>query len=211
MKKKMITILAAGLCLFSQAVSVYGADYEYDDLGRVTKVVYEDGSSVTYTYDANGNIVEVLTGTEWEDEESGTGDFGAGAVAGEEGKQDFGRQNQSGKFDGSESRMEEVGGNDSAEDADAEKNGMEDGEENIDGNEGNKEEDKESSKSRLGNVIAAIIAVLGIAAILIQRLKSGKWNIAGAGKENRDGESNKDKNDKSGKETGENRGEGEAE
>lgn len=211
MKKKMITILAAGLCLFSQAVSVYGADYEYDDLGRVTKVVYEDGSSVAYTYDANGNIVEVLTGTEWEDEEGGTGNSGAGAAAGEEGKQDFGRQNQSGKPDGSESLMEEVGGNDSAENADAEKNGMEDGAGNIEGNEGNREEDKESSKNRLGNVMAAVITALGIAAILIQRLKSGKWNIAGAGKENKDGERNKDKNDKYGKETEENRGEGEAE
>ena len=30
--------------------------YEYDALNRVTKVTYEDGSSVVYEYDANGNI-----------------------------------------------------------------------------------------------------------------------------------------------------------
>ena len=32
--------------------------YEYDSLNRVTKVIYEDGSYVTYQYDAAGNITE---------------------------------------------------------------------------------------------------------------------------------------------------------
>lgn len=212
MKKKIITILATGLCLFSQAVSVYGADYEYDDLGRVTKVVYEDGSSVTYTYDANGNIVEVCTGMEWEEEEgNGTGDSGAGAVSGEEGKQEHGKQNQNRETDDSESKTEENDGNDSVEDADGKKNGIEGGAGNTEGNEGNGKEEKENNGNRLGNVIAGIIAALGIAAILIQRLKNGKWNIAGAGKENKDGEGNGDKDDKFGEKAGTNREEGEAE
>lgn len=33
--------------------------YEYDEMSRVTKATYEDGSYVTYEYDANGNITNV--------------------------------------------------------------------------------------------------------------------------------------------------------
>lgn len=32
-----------------------GVTYEYDNLGRLTGVIYDDGSQITYTYDANGN------------------------------------------------------------------------------------------------------------------------------------------------------------
>lgn len=34
-----------------------GAQYIYDKLNRLTKVVYADGSVVTYTYDKNGNLL----------------------------------------------------------------------------------------------------------------------------------------------------------
>ncbi len=34
-------------------------EYEYDLLGRVVKVIYPDGSSITYAYDANGNITSI--------------------------------------------------------------------------------------------------------------------------------------------------------
>ena len=30
--------------------------YEYDELNRLTRVVYDDGKELTYTYDAAGNI-----------------------------------------------------------------------------------------------------------------------------------------------------------
>ena len=33
--------------------------YRYDVVGRLTKVTYDDGSSLTHTYDNNGNLVFV--------------------------------------------------------------------------------------------------------------------------------------------------------
>ena len=209
MKKKMMIILATGLCLASQAVSVYGADYEYDDLGRVTKVVYEDGSSVTYTYDANGNIVEVLTGMEWEDEEGNeaneAGSSGSGMVSGgeKEGNKAPGDKNQSGEADEDGNRSDGQGGS-SIEDEKNEENQQEDGRESIEGQEENEAKEKESG--RIENMIAGILAVLGIAALfLIRRLRNGNWNAAGAGRENQDGEKDND-----GRDTKENRGDGEA-
>lgn len=32
---------------------------EYDDLGRLTKVTFEDGSTISYEYDPAGNITRV--------------------------------------------------------------------------------------------------------------------------------------------------------
>lgn len=32
--------------------------YSYDDAGRLTQVIFDDFSSITYTYDANGNILD---------------------------------------------------------------------------------------------------------------------------------------------------------
>lgn len=56
--EKTFWALCTSLFFFTHTISVCGAVYEYDQLGRVTQVVYEDGSCVTYVYDANGNIVE---------------------------------------------------------------------------------------------------------------------------------------------------------
>ena len=38
---------------------VNAEEYFYDNLDRLVKVVYEDGSVVEYFYDANGNLLEV--------------------------------------------------------------------------------------------------------------------------------------------------------
>ena len=41
------------------AAPAWAKSYEYDALGRVTKVTYDDGSYVIYAYDAAGNRVTV--------------------------------------------------------------------------------------------------------------------------------------------------------
>lgn len=38
-------------------------EYEYDELNRVTKVIYPDGTVVTYQYDKNGNLIETIVST----------------------------------------------------------------------------------------------------------------------------------------------------
>ena len=35
--------------------------YAYDTIGRMTDVVYANGSSIHYTYDANGNLLSIVT------------------------------------------------------------------------------------------------------------------------------------------------------
>ena len=48
----LISLLA--LALLAQNIS-----YQYDQAGRLTKVAYESGKSINYTYDANGNLLKL--------------------------------------------------------------------------------------------------------------------------------------------------------
>ena len=51
-------MFATAIFIISFKINIYAEEYEYDELGRVTKVTYEDGSSIEYEYDKNGNILE---------------------------------------------------------------------------------------------------------------------------------------------------------
>lgn len=45
----------------------YAENYTYDTAGRLTSVTYDDGSSITYTYDAAGNIITKAVGNDTTD------------------------------------------------------------------------------------------------------------------------------------------------
>lgn len=58
--RRVAVLIAATLALC--AASAHAAETrQYDAMGRLTDVTYSDGSSFHYTYDANGNIVTILT------------------------------------------------------------------------------------------------------------------------------------------------------
>jgi len=55
--KKLLTMCLS--CVLCSTATVQAAQYTYDKLGRVVKVVYDDKSSVEYEYDNNGNITRI--------------------------------------------------------------------------------------------------------------------------------------------------------
>lgn len=58
-------ILAALLgLLLSLSFSALAETYSYDELGRLTKVVYDDNTSITYRYDSMGNRTQARVGKE---------------------------------------------------------------------------------------------------------------------------------------------------
>ena len=67
LKKLGTYSLAFMLMISTFSLNVRAEKYEYDSFDRVTKVIYDDGSYVTYTYDNNGNITntEVETRAFW--------------------------------------------------------------------------------------------------------------------------------------------------
>lgn len=54
------TVLVAALAGGIWAAPAHAETYEYDALGRLTKVTFDDGSTITYVYDENGNRVSVV-------------------------------------------------------------------------------------------------------------------------------------------------------
>lgn len=57
---KILTVLVMiPVILIGTTWNVQAEEYEYDDLNRVMKVTYENGSYVEYEYDGNGNILSV--------------------------------------------------------------------------------------------------------------------------------------------------------
>ena len=58
--KKLLTIILLFLVL---AATAQTTRYSYDNLNRLTRVTYANGTIVSYNYDANGNrISEIITG-----------------------------------------------------------------------------------------------------------------------------------------------------
>lgn len=56
----IVGVLAVSVSLYAQSGSI---QYFYDDLGRLTKVIDQNGNVATYTYDAGGNILSIQRST----------------------------------------------------------------------------------------------------------------------------------------------------
>jgi YD repeat-containing protein len=57
-----ILLPVLGLFLVSLlALPAYSERFHYDAVGRLVRVIYDDLSSITYEYDANGNLLSVTT------------------------------------------------------------------------------------------------------------------------------------------------------
>jgi YD repeat-containing protein len=55
-------VFGAALWLAAWAVTPVAAEtYAYDPIGRLTDVSYQNGGSLHYTYDANGNLLSIVT------------------------------------------------------------------------------------------------------------------------------------------------------
>ncbi len=50
-----------GLACLSLASASHADTYQYDALGRLTRVDYSTGGSTVYTYDANGNLLSAVS------------------------------------------------------------------------------------------------------------------------------------------------------
>ncbi len=57
----MALALGAAAALMMAATAMAATTYEYDSLGRIIKVTYDNGAWVQYAYDANGNRITVQT------------------------------------------------------------------------------------------------------------------------------------------------------
>ncbi len=56
----MLLIVGSIIALGSFSISE-AANYDYDNLNRLTQVTYADGATVAYSYDSAGNILETRT------------------------------------------------------------------------------------------------------------------------------------------------------
>ena len=61
MKKQITKYILTFILIMGTLCTANAEEYEYDDLDRVVKVIYEDGSYIEYEYDNNGNITNIVT------------------------------------------------------------------------------------------------------------------------------------------------------
>ena len=55
---KTLTAIILSLIMFQGASAL---EYEYDAAGRLTKVMYDNGTETRFTYDLNGNMIQKVT------------------------------------------------------------------------------------------------------------------------------------------------------
>lgn len=58
-QRRRISAILLGLgVLLATTIAATAQTYTYDEAGRLAGVSYADGSTITYNYDANGNLLE---------------------------------------------------------------------------------------------------------------------------------------------------------
>ena len=57
----LVGVVVCGLLLLARDARAI-TEYEYDALGRLTRVTYDNGSSISYEYDPAGNVTTSTTG-----------------------------------------------------------------------------------------------------------------------------------------------------
>ena len=108
MERRLKRTAAAAACILLagmlQAAGASAETYEYDQLNRVSRVIYDDGSCQTYTYDANGNLKEITSydssGKIIKTEDTGNSGQSGGAggqVAGQDGLEEQNPEEDSGE------------------------------------------------------------------------------------------------------------------
>lgn len=61
-KTRFVLLLALALAVAVWAPLALAAEiYQHDPIGRLTDVTYANGGSLHYTYDANGNVLSIVT------------------------------------------------------------------------------------------------------------------------------------------------------
>ena len=55
MKQNQISMIFLVVFVAGLGLPAWGVTYKYDNLHRLTKVTYDDGTTIVYSYDASGN------------------------------------------------------------------------------------------------------------------------------------------------------------
>ena len=71
----ILTIAAGLIVLCCSTPKVYGTTYKYDNLHRLTRVVYDNGTVITYTYDEVGNRTQRVSTLQADNSIDGTVNF----------------------------------------------------------------------------------------------------------------------------------------
>ena len=58
---RAVIIAGVAVAIFVAGRAQAAETYQYDGVGRLTDVAYANGGSIHYTYDANGNVLSVVT------------------------------------------------------------------------------------------------------------------------------------------------------
>ncbi|MCL2049127.1 MAG: dockerin type I domain-containing protein [Defluviitaleaceae bacterium] len=61
-KSKIVHLLVfVAILMLGMVMSVNASTYNYDSLNRITKIIHENGDSISYAYDGLGNITRITT------------------------------------------------------------------------------------------------------------------------------------------------------